>query len=96
MLDKIPDKNMEDSDHDDDEEDEEQLKKFLRLFLRPRHRLHKRVTEEEKVDSLLVPDWKLAWVWQTPMMLMSYAWVCFILGYFLLKVMELRMPNRSE
>jgi hypothetical protein len=83
MLDKISDKNMEDGDHDDDAEEEEQLKQFLRFFLRPRHRLHKRNAEEEKADSMLVPDWKLAWVWQTPMMLMSFSWVCFLLGYLL-------------
>jgi len=78
MLDQIPDKNTEDGFC---YEEEEQLKQILRFFLRPKHRLHKRDAEGER-DSQLVPDWKLAWVWQTPMMLMSFSWFCFILGYF--------------
>lgn len=81
MLDQIPDTNTEDSLCDDD--DEEQLKEFLRFFLQPRHRLHKHDAEEGKNPSPLVLDWKLAWVWQTPMMLMSFSWLCFVLGYFL-------------
>ncbi len=80
MLDQISDTNTVD---DPGFDEEEQLKQFLRFFLRPRNGHHKLETEEENNLPKLVPDWKLAWVWQTPMMLMSFAWFFFIVGYFL-------------
>jgi hypothetical protein len=90
MLDQIPDPNTEDGLVYDDEE---RLKQFLRFFLRPRRKLHKRDTEEGRNQSPLVPDWKLAWVWQTPMMLMSYSWVFFVLGYFMYFLTPLLAKN---
>jgi len=80
MLDQIHDI---DTKNDLDCTKEEQLKHLLLLFLRPRHGFRKRDAEEGRDDSRLVPDWKLVWVWQTPMMFMSFSWVCVIIGYFL-------------
>jgi hypothetical protein len=32
-------------------------------------------------EPLLCLDRKLLWLWQSPMMLMSFSWVCFLVGY---------------
>jgi hypothetical protein len=54
------------------------LNKLLRLLLKPSK------GDVENVPGallLLEPDFKMIWVWQTPMMLMSLSWVMFLVGY---------------
>jgi hypothetical protein len=72
--------------------DKEHLEHVLRLILRPcgapkAKRDAKVDPREESLPTVKVTvhSWELdpwmIWVWQSPMMLMSYSWVCFIIGY---------------
>jgi hypothetical protein len=38
---------------------------------------------EKQPETSLIQDFWLLWTWQSPLMLMSYAWGCFIAGYVL-------------
>jgi hypothetical protein len=61
--------------------DEENLRHLLRFFLRPERRTSKTDVEKGQLRSCFFPDWTVAWVWQAPMMLMSFSWMTFLLGY---------------
>lgn len=81
MLDQIHDPHHAD--------DDEHWKRLLHLFLRSSRRNDNADVELGGGGSSLVPDRKLIWVWQNPMMLMSYSWALFLLGYGLYFVTSL-------
>lgn len=77
MIDQIPKGQLKDLPETDDKA---LCRALLRLFLRPQGD-QSDLEKGRHTTQHLVFDWKLAFLWQYPMMMMSYSWVCFLLGY---------------
>lgn len=57
-----------------------QVRKTLRLMLKPSS-TPTQVTDSGPDRVRLEADPKMVWVWQSPLMLMSFSWVTFLVGY---------------
>ena len=57
-----------------------QVRKTLRLMLKPSS-TPTQVTDSGPDGVRLEADPKMVWVWQSPLMLMSFSWVTFLVGY---------------
>jgi hypothetical protein len=65
-----------------DATDVKHVRSTLQLLLRPKQRKQDQDLEQGHcTQQLLVFDWYLAYTWQYPLMLVSYSWLCFLLGY---------------
>lgn len=60
-----------------------QLRAILRVFLRPNRPRGSGDVDQERGAEAMESDGCLVWVWQTPMMLMSFSWFWFLVGYVL-------------
>lgn len=77
MIDQISKVQLKDSSEADSKAPSRAL---LLLFLRPQ-RGGLDLEQGRHMTQHLAFDWRLAFLWQYPMMMMSYSWVCFLLGY---------------
>ncbi|KAK5682671.1 hypothetical protein LTS10_005800 [Elasticomyces elasticus] len=71
---------------------------LLHLFLKPTGGEHD-IEATRGVHRRFVLDWRLAYAWQTPTMLMSYAWLSFMLGYamyLLTPLLSVNTPGTSR
>jgi len=57
-----------------------QVRKTLRLMLKPSS-TPTQITDSGPDRARLEADPKMVWVWQSPLMLMSFSWVTFLVGY---------------